>query len=539
MNTPQQSNNDYTLIWIIPILTLLITGWLIYNDYVNSGIKITLKLNSGSSIIAGKTPVKYLGVEVGKVIDVDIAKDPPHKIDVTVKLRPRAAMLAVEGTKFWLVKPVLSFKKISGLETLVSGHYIAVKPAVSDINKLKKLNKKNSFICLEEPPTKDIREQGTIIDFTAQRKGSIKKDTGIYFKDIKIGHVINFHYSSPEQPIKFSAIIYSNYQDLLEHNYYLTRANLTAITYYHNKLTLDLNNSDILLYGGINFHLLPTEVPTPQTLKLYDSTQQAKEELFKFSHAKKITLYTKNPQKLQNGSPLLFKNIKVGEVDKIQLSADGESVIVTAYLFGKFRKLLKTNSYFWIVNDVNMQLKNSSLLINSASVSTILNGAISFTNIKLDDIKTKKSHFQLFANYQSLEAYISKKQPGLRILLYAPQAYSLNSGDPVYYRQIQVGHIEWSRLAINGRNVIIKLFIEPTYTHLLRKNSKFWYVGAVETQISLSGIKVKTSSFESLLKGGVSFATPEKKRGRKVKSGDTFYLYRQPDKTWLEWAPKL
>ncbi len=50
-----------------------------------------------------------------------------------------------KGTRFWLVKPRVSLAGVTGLETLVSGVYIAVDPVKGE-------KEERNFTALKQPP---------------------------------------------------------------------------------------------------------------------------------------------------------------------------------------------------------------------------------------------------------------------------------------------------------------------------------------------------------------------------------------------------
>lgn len=45
-------------IWIIPILVIVIGGWMVYYQWKNQGPLITIELNSATGIEINKTPIK-------------------------------------------------------------------------------------------------------------------------------------------------------------------------------------------------------------------------------------------------------------------------------------------------------------------------------------------------------------------------------------------------------------------------------------------------------------------------------------------------
>lgn len=77
----------------------------------------------------------------------------------------------------------------------------------------------------------------------------------------------------------------------------------------------------------------------------------------------------------------------------------------------------------------------------------------------------------------------------LMIHLHAPDLSSLNSGSVVYFRKIPVGRVY--DYSINPKDVTIDFLTERRFTDLVKKGSRFWNISGVDTDLSLSGTKVK------------------------------------------------
>ena len=86
---------------------------------------ILIEFPNGQGLLAGQTQLRYLGVPVGIVEDV---KPADGKVLVTARLDPGYDLLRRRGSGFSLVRPSISLKGVSGLETLVSGVYIECSP---------------------------------------------------------------------------------------------------------------------------------------------------------------------------------------------------------------------------------------------------------------------------------------------------------------------------------------------------------------------------------------------------------------------------
>src|SRR6185312_13918991 len=101
--------------------------WFVYRDYIATGPVITLYFQDASGLEENNTQIRFLGATVGQVKRLGITKDSQH-VEVKARLAGSAAHLARAGTVFWIVRPELKIGAISGLRTIISGEYIAVRP---------------------------------------------------------------------------------------------------------------------------------------------------------------------------------------------------------------------------------------------------------------------------------------------------------------------------------------------------------------------------------------------------------------------------
>jgi paraquat-inducible protein B len=111
----------------------------------------------------------------------------------------------------------------------------------------------------------------------------------------------------------------------------------------------------------------------------------------------------------------------------------------------------------------------------------------------------------------------------------------------VFYREFKVGQVEASRLSDDSTAVLIRIHLEAPYVDLVRTNSKFWNAGGFSLKVSLfGGAEFKDTSLESLITGGVAFATPDGGAlAPAAPSNAQFTLAPEPDKDWPKWSPKI
>lgn len=128
--------SNWSAIWVLPLIALLIGGWLAWRAYSEAGIQVELVFASGEGIQAGKTELMFKGMAVGKVTAISLDSSGEKRGVVTqLEVNKELEQYLRSGTRFWLVKPKVSLAGISGLETLVSGNYITFSPGEGEVTR--------------------------------------------------------------------------------------------------------------------------------------------------------------------------------------------------------------------------------------------------------------------------------------------------------------------------------------------------------------------------------------------------------------------
>ncbi|MDI9679294.1 MlaD family protein, partial [Burkholderia cenocepacia] len=114
-----------SLVWLVPLIAALIGIGLVIKSVRERGPEITISFHSAEGLEPGKTQVKYKDVEIGMVKTIKLSKD-LSRVLVQVQLKKEAEDFAVQGSRFWIVRPRVGATGVSGLGTLLSGAYIGV-----------------------------------------------------------------------------------------------------------------------------------------------------------------------------------------------------------------------------------------------------------------------------------------------------------------------------------------------------------------------------------------------------------------------------
>ncbi|OPK08711.1 MULTISPECIES: intermembrane transport protein PqiB [Pseudomonas] len=197
-----------------------------------------------------------------------------------------------------------------------------------------------------------------------------------------------------------------------------------------------------------------------------------------------------------NKTEVKYRNVVIGVVSDVELSADQKSVNATVKLSKQAESFTRQDSQFWVVRP----------RIGAGGVSgidTLLSGDYIGADIGQSNSRAK--------NFTGLEnpPPITYGEPGKRFMLNTQDLGSLDIGSPVYYRKIPVGQVVAYALNADGKGVNIEVFIHAPNDAYVTENTRFWNASGIDVNVGANGVAVKTESLSSLLVGGIAFRAPE------------------------------
>ncbi|PTX97818.1 MlaD family protein [Opitutus sp. ER46] len=197
------------LVWVVPLVALAVAGWMLLRQFRDHGPTITIEFSRGAGVEAGKTELEHKGVAIGVVTAVRL-KDDLSGVILDVRLTKTGAAVARTGSEFWIVHPEVSFAGIRGLETLVSGVRLQVRPGTG--------KSATHFRGLDRPPAIDDPESGRAFVLRANRLGGLRPGAPVYFRGVKIGLVETTRLASDATAALIRVRIYTPYVDLVRTN---------------------------------------------------------------------------------------------------------------------------------------------------------------------------------------------------------------------------------------------------------------------------------------------------------------------------------
>ena len=494
----------------------------LYEDFdaAQAGIKVKVKLSDFEGLQAGRTPVMYKGIQVGSLKALKVDPD-LSSASAELALDPLAEDYLVEGTQFWVVKPSISLAGITGLEALVKGNYIAIRPGD------KGGKPEREFVARPKAPPLDLRSPGLHMVLFTDNLGSLDVGSPVLYKQVKVGSVQSYQFSRTKKQLIIGVHIEKEYEGLVNASTRFWNASGVTLTGgLTSGIQVKSESLQSLMAGGIAFETPKATAPLQKRIprfRLFSDRDAAMEQ------GVPITIKVASADGLSSGSPIRFKGLTVGKIESVDLSDDLQSVLLQARITEVPERIARAGTQFWVV-------KPELGLMKTANLQTLVTGQ--YLEVQPAP-KGRGPQSDFVALEQAPDAALP--EAGLRLVLSAARRGSLKEGVPVTYREVTVGKVTGYELGNTADRVLVHILIEPRYAPLVRSGSRFWNTSGFGVDFGLfKGATIRTESLETLVQGGIAFATPDGDRmGNPSRPQQTFPLFDKFEEEWLQWAPKI
>lgn len=479
-----------------------------------AGLRIELNVPSPEGIQAGQTEIRYRGFRLGRIERLSLNPEDPYNGAVAIaQLTPEAEPYLLSDAHFWLVRPRLSVEGISGLDALLGGPYIELAPGHSGAVQRR-------FELLEQPPILDDDRNGLHLWLRTESLGSLARGTAIHYRRVKVGAVQDFALRADGKGIDVRIQIDEEYAHLINDQTRFWSTSGLDVSGGLDGIRVRAESLVAMITGGVSFSTPEggTPVEDGHVFPLYDNRIEAEQR------GVVIDLYLPSAEGLKVGSPLRYQGVTVGEVASLDLTSDLGGVIAQVRLDRQSHAIAREGSRFWVV-------RPEFGLLETRNLDTLIRGA--YLQVTPGQ-GAPASQFTALASAPFAEA-----EQGLPVVLEAPRLGAVRRGLKVYYRDIAVGVVADHRLADPADQVEIELRIEPQYAHLVRAGTRFFSVSGLQVDAGLfRGLNVNIAPLETLIAGGIGFATPSTE-DQPAAPYDRYALYSRAEPEWLEWRPRL
>ena len=209
-----------------------------------------------------------------------------------------------------------------------------------------------------------------------------------------------------------------------------------------------------------------------------------------------INIVFKAAEGLEAGKTFIkYKDVNIGQVTAVKLSADHTKVEVTAKIDKSAAALMVDDAKFWVVEP-------RVTLSGVSGLGTLLSG-----NYIGFEVGASKKEQRKFTGLD-VPPIITGGQAGRQFVLKANSLGSLGIGSPIYYHRLLAGQVVAYGLAADGREIEIKIFVNAPYDKYVNPGTRFWNASGIDASIGAGGVEVRTQSLIAVLAGGLAFDTP-------------------------------
>ncbi len=313
---PARGLSRVSFVWLIPILALAIAVGVAWQSYNDRGPVITIEFENGAGIAKDETLLKYRDIAVGVVEDVSFTEG-LETVLATVRLDKAVAPYIDNTATFWVVRPELTARGVSGLDTVLTGVFIegSWNNEIGD--------PQTAFRGLEDAPLFRASKPGLEIALRATANGQLTENAPIFFHGIEVGRVGKARISPRTNFAIAEAIIYEPHGRLITPTTRFWDTSGFSVSIGASGAEIDFTSLATLISGGISFDTFVSggeRVPDGEVFQIYVSEEAARNSVFNASEVETLevsVIFDDNISGLAVGAAVELSGLKIGEVQSV------------------------------------------------------------------------------------------------------------------------------------------------------------------------------------------------------------------------------
>jgi paraquat-inducible protein B len=302
-----------SFVWLVPILALIVSVSVAWQSFANRGVEVEISFENASGVTAGETKIKFRDVEVGTVERVEFASDLQNVL-VYARVDQNVAPYLDADANFWVVRPEVGLRGVSGLDTVLSGVYIT-----GDWNTEADVAQTH-FTGLESAPLAPAGQKGTEIVLRTNDGSALSGGAPVLHQGIEVGVLGTPVLQDDGLTVEVSAFVNAPYDKIITSNTRFWDTAGFSVSLGSGGLALNVGSLASLLEGGIAFDTVVsggTPIRDGQVYDLFTDEETARSSLFNDAGRPKLNvavMFDGSVNGLAVGSEVRFQGLRVGQV---------------------------------------------------------------------------------------------------------------------------------------------------------------------------------------------------------------------------------
>ncbi|MGA6927397.1 MAG: MlaD family protein [Desulfosarcina sp.] len=310
---------------------------------------------------------------------------------------------------------------------------------------------------------KAVRETGpTITIVFKSADGLVPGKTEIKYKDVTVGQVQSIQLSQDLAQVLVTASMSPEIADHLTPDalFWVVRA----------RVAVGEVSGISTLFSGVYIGMTPGSVDG-KVLHRFQGREKPP-AIFRDAPGRQFNLRAEQLGSLDIGSPVYYRQVRVGRVTSVEMADDGTGVLLEIFVEAPYHHQVKLSSRFYNASGLSMNVSADGVRIDTPSLASFLVGGISF--FTAEDLKSSPeplaNHvFPLYDSRDAANAAVYSYRE-YYLLYFEETVRGLSAGAPVDFYGIKVGEVVSIRLLFDPDRLTFRIpvliAIEPDRVEL-------------------------------------------------------------------------
>lgn len=296
---------------------------------------------------------------------------------------------------------------------------------------------------------KAIQQTGpTITIVFKSAEGLFAGKTEIKYKDVSVGKVRTIQLSEDLTEVLVTAEMSRDVADYLTADtlFWIVRARVAAGEV----------SGISTLFSGAYIGMMPGS--GGEIVRRFQG-QEKPPAIFRDSPGRQFSLRADRLGSLDIGSPVYYRQVKVGRVTDVDMAQDGTGVLLEIFIQAPFHQQVRRTSRFYNASGLNVNLGPDGVRVDTPSLASLLVGGISFftaEGMNTEPPPTPNQIYTLYENRDSANA-ASYSYREYYLLHFEEPVRGLSPGAPVDFYGIKIGEVVSIRLLFDQDRLTFRI----------------------------------------------------------------------------------